>query len=197
MNTSKIKQVFPIIINGLYILFVLLFLLDAFNILEIKSQVVKSTVYGIFLFGTPVILLCNLIFCKEKKNKLIGISASLLSLLVIIIVGPQKIMMNYTSWKTQIILYEHNHLRFKKIELQKKDIGALGYASRTVETTYLTPLFMITKEIATEPVSQPEWRRVDIDCNELNLKLINFLSSGPSAIYSNHCSVHKSGFITD
>jgi hypothetical protein len=89
---------------------------------------------------------------------------------VIIIVGPQKIMMNNTSWKTQIILYEHNHLHFKKIELQKKDIGALGYASRTVETTYLTPLFMITKEIATEPISQPEWRRVDIDCNELNLK---------------------------
>lgn len=52
-----------------------------------------------------------------------------------------------------------------------QDMGALGYHKRTVEVFYLTPYFMITSEVPNDIDKRVEWVRVDIDVNELGLKL--------------------------
>ena len=53
-----------------------------------------------------------------------------------------------------------------------QDVGARSYNKRTVEVTYLTPLFMIISPIQENIETHPEWKKVDIDVNEHGLKNI-------------------------
>ncbi|MBN9294545.1 MAG: hypothetical protein J0G96_11260 [Flavobacteriia bacterium] len=51
-----------------------------------------------------------------------------------------------------------------------QDIGTRGYNNRTVEVIYLTPLFMLTKEVPNDIDKRVEWIKVEKDVNELGLK---------------------------
>ena len=64
----------------------------------------------------------------------------------------------------------NGHLRFKAVEFQMQDVGALGYNKRTVEVFYLTPFFMITSEVPNDIDKRVEWIKVDKEVNELGLK---------------------------
>jgi hypothetical protein len=81
-----------------------------------------------------------------------------------------KILFHSGAWRTQTILYQNSHLSFKTVEFQMQDIGALGYNRRTVEVTYLSPLFMITNEVPSNIDKRVEWVKIDKDVNELGLK---------------------------
>lgn len=81
-----------------------------------------------------------------------------------------KILFSTGAWRTQTILYENGHLRFKAVEFQMQDVGALGYNKRTVEVFYLTPFFMITSEVPNDIDKRVEWIKVDKEVNELGLK---------------------------
>ncbi|MNJ90803.1 hypothetical protein D3C87_84430 [compost metagenome] len=158
------------ILNLVYCLTVLLFLLDGFTSFDIKNQLLKSIVYFGFLIGAPIILLWNLFVIKTKTKRIIGAIYPTVFLVLILVVGPMKILFTTGAWRTQTILYQNGHLSFKTVEFQMQDIGALGYNERTVEVFYLTPLFMITSEVPSDIDMRVEWIKVDKDVNELGLK---------------------------
>ncbi|WP_341899891.1 hypothetical protein [Fluviicola taffensis] len=81
-----------------------------------------------------------------------------------------KILFSSGAWQTQTILFQNEHLSFKKVEFQMQDIGGLGYNKRTVEVFYLTPLFMITSETPYDIEKRAEWVKIDKEVNELVLK---------------------------
>ncbi len=149
---------------------VLLFLLDGLTSFDIKNQFLKSFVYFGFLIGTPTILLWNLFSIKTKTKRIIGTIYPTIFLVLIFVVNPMKILFSSGAWQTQTILFQNEHLSFKKVEFQMQDIGGLGYNKRTVEVFYLTPLFMITSETPYDIEKRAEWVKIDKEVNELVLK---------------------------
>ncbi len=149
---------------------VLLFLLDGLPSFDIKNQTLKSFDYFIFLIGTPTILLWNFFVIKTKAKRIIGTVYPTIFLVLILVVSPLKILFSIGAWQTQTILYQNGHLSFKRVEFQMQDIGALGYNRRTVEVIYLTPLFMLTREVPSDIDKREEWIKVEKDLNELRLK---------------------------
>ena len=137
---------------------------------DIKSQAIKSFVYFGLLIGTPLTLIWNLLVIKTKKSKIIWVVIPIIILIVILIVGPIKILFSTGAWQTQTILYQNGHLSFKTVEFQMQDIGARGYNDRTVEVLYLTQLFMVTNQVPIDIDKRVEWVKVDKDVNELGLK---------------------------
>ncbi|MCF6361491.1 MAG: hypothetical protein L3J29_12110 [Cyclobacteriaceae bacterium] len=166
----KIKKYISKILNEIFILTILLFVLEGLTSFEIKSQAIKSfTYYGIMAL-TPLTLIWNLWTCKTRKWKIIGSAIPTLVLIGILIIGPLKIAFSASTWRTQKIIYQNGHLNFKKVEFQMQDVGALGYNKRTVEVIYLTDLFMIVSPIEKDIDDRVEWVKVDKDVNELGLK---------------------------
>jgi hypothetical protein len=158
------------ILNIVYCLTVLLFLLDGLTSFDIKSQGIKSFVYFGVIGGTPLALICNFLAINNKTKRIIWTVTPAIILVFILILGPMKIMFSSGAWQTQTILYQNRHLSFKTVEFQMQDVGALGYNKRTIEVFYLTPLFMITSKIPNDIEKRVEWVKVDEDVNELGLK---------------------------
>lgn len=158
------------ILNIIYGLTVLLFLLDSLTSFDIKSQGIKSFVYFEVIVGAPLTLIWNFFAIKPKTNRIIWTVFPTIVLAFILIVGPMKIMFSTGAWRTQTILYQNGHLSFKTVEFQMQDVGAFGYNERTVEVFYLTPFFMITSEVPNDIDKRVEWVKVDKDVNELELK---------------------------
>lgn len=158
------------ILNIIYGLTVVLFLLDSLTSFDIKSQSIKSFVYFGLLIGTPLTLILNAWVIKTRNGKIIGTVFPTIVLILIVVVGPMKILFSSGSWRTQTILYQNGHLSFKTVEFQMQDVGAFGYNKRTVEVFYLTPFFMITSEVPNDIDKRVEWVKVDKDVNELGLK---------------------------
>ncbi len=158
------------ILNIIYSLTVVLFLMDGLTSFDIKKQVLKSFVYFSFLIGTPIILLWNLFVIKTKTKRIIGAIYPTVFLVLILFVKPMKILFSSSAWRTQTILYQNGHLSFKTIEVQMQDVGASGYNKRTVEVIYLTPFFIITNEVSSDIDKRVEWIKVDKEINELGLK---------------------------
>jgi hypothetical protein len=51
-----------------------------------------------------------------------------------------------------------------------QDVGAFGYNKRTVKVLYLSPLFMITSPVPDDIEKNKDWKEVNEEVNELNLK---------------------------
>jgi len=158
------------ILNIIYGLTVVLFLLDSLTSFDIKSQNIKSFVYFALLIGTPLTLIRNAWVIKTRNGKMIGTVFPTIVLILILVAGPMKILFSTGAWRTQTILYQNGHLSFNTVEFQMQDVGALGYNNRTVEVFYLTPLFMITSEVPSDIDKRVEWVKVDKEINELELK---------------------------
>jgi hypothetical protein len=158
------------ILNIIYGLAVVLFLLDSLTSFDIKSQSIKSFVYFGLLIGTPLTLIWNAWAIKSRNGKIIGTVFPSIVLTLILVAGPMKILFSTGAWRTQTILYQNGHLSFKTVEFQMQDIGALGYNKRTVEVFYLTPIFMTTSEVSNDIDIRVEWVKVDKEVNELGLK---------------------------
>lgn len=158
------------ILNIIYGLTIVLFLLDSLTSFDIKSPIIKSFVFFGFSLGTPLILIWNAVIIKTISRKIIWTILPTAILVMILIVGPLKVLFEPGPWRTQTILYQNGHLSFKTVEFQMQDIGGLGYNKRTVEVFYLTPLFMITSEVPTDIDKRVEWVKVDKYVNELELK---------------------------
>lgn len=158
------------ILNIVYCLIVLLFLLDSLTSFDIKSQTLKSLVYFSFLIGTPTILFWNLFSIKPKTKRVIATLYPTTFLILIFVMNPIKIFFSTGAWQTQTVLYKNRNISFKKVEFQMQGIGALGYNRRTVEVTFVTPLFMITSQVPQNIDKKEEWVRIEKDVNELGLK---------------------------
>lgn len=158
------------ILNGIFILILLLFVLDMLTSFEIKSQTIKSFAYFGIMALSPLTLLWNLWAFKTRKGIIIGSTLPILALIGILIIGPIHIGYSSSAWKTKKVLYQNGHFDFKKVEFQMQDVGALGYNKRTVEVTYLTSLFMIINPVEKDIDNRVEWVKVDKEVNELELK---------------------------
>ena len=160
--------------NIIYGLMVLAFILDVFEIVEVKGQRLDHLVNFGSLLTTPIILVCNsIVFKITRFTLLICIpSVSLIVFFIIIVFrfGVFAYLFSVGSYQTQTILYENTFYRFKTIEFQMQDVGVFGYNERYVEVTYLTPWFMITNEIDPKEKRGAEWLKVDKEINELDLK---------------------------
>ncbi len=142
-NKKYISQV----LNSIFLLTLLLFVLDVFTVFEIKNQPIKTFVYIGIIALAPLILIWHLWFFKSLKRKMVNAILPLLTLIGILFVGPIEILFSSSSWKTQKVLYQSENIIFNKTEIQTQDVGALGFNKRTVEVTYLTNWFMIVKPI--------------------------------------------------
>ena len=160
------------ILNIIYSLTVVFFLLDSLTNFDIKIQFIKSFIYFGLLFGTPLTLIWNFIFIKQKAKRAIGTLLPTIILTLIFIVGPMKILFSTGAWQTHTFLYQNGHLSFKTVEFQLQDVGALGYNKRTVEVFYLTPFFMIISEVPNNIDKKVEWVKIDKDMNEFELPLL-------------------------
>lgn len=166
----KTKKYISTLLNGLFILTVLLFLFDGLTSFEIKSQAIKSFTYFGLLVLTPMTLVWNLWTLKKRKLRILSSILPTIALIGIMIIGPMKIMFSSGSWQTQTVLYRNGYLTFKKVEYQIQDAGALGYNKRTVEVTYLTNFFMIVSPVEKDIEEKVEWLKVNKEVNELGLK---------------------------
>ncbi len=158
------------ILNIIYGLTVVLFLLDSLTSFDIKSQSIKSFVYFGLLIGTPLTLIWNAWTIKSRNGKIIWTVFPSIVLTLILVAGPMKILFSKGAWRTQTILYQNGHLSFNTVEFQMQDVGALGYNKRTVEVFSLTRFFMITSKVPNDIDKRVEWVKVDKEVNELGLK---------------------------
>ena len=122
------------------------------------------------LVGTPILLLWNYFAISQRKQQYLGTLYPLIILIFIIVIGPLHVLFASGAWHTQTVLYQHRNSRFKQIEFQLQDKGALGYNKRIVQVFYLTPLFIRTSPVPKKNHLSSEWKKVNLDCNELGLK---------------------------
>lgn len=158
------------VLNVIYILTAMLFLLDSMASFDIKSQALKTFVYFGFLLGTPLTLVSNLLVIKAKTKRVIGAALPSIMLTLILVTDPMKILFSAGAWRTQTILYQNGYFKFKTVEFQMQDIGAMGYNKRTVEVCYWSPFFMTTNEVPTDIAEKVDWIKVNKGVNELGLK---------------------------
>jgi hypothetical protein len=158
------------LLNSTYCLFLLLFFFDLLPHFDIKSQALKSFAYLGLLVGTPILLLWNYFAISQRKQQLLGTLYPSIILIFIIVIGPLHVLFASGAWHTQTVLYQHRNSRFKQIEFQLQDKGALGYNKRIVQVFYLTPLFIRTSPVPKKNHLSSEWKKVNLDCNELGLK---------------------------
>ena len=158
------------LLNSTYCLILLLFFFDLLPHFDIKSQVLKSFAYLGLLVGTPILLLWNYFAFSQRKQQFLGTLYPSIMLIFIIVIGPLHVLFASGAWHTQTVLYQHRNSRFKQIEFQLQDKGALGYNKRTVQVFYLTPLFIRTSPVPKNIRFAKEWKKVNLDCNELGLK---------------------------
>ncbi len=158
------------LLNWTYCLILLLFFFDQLPHFDIKSQALKSFVYLGLLLGTPVLLLWNYFAFTQRKQQLLGTLYPSIILIFIFVIDPLDVLFSSGSWHTQTVLYQHRTSRFEQIEFQLQDKGALGYNKRTVQVFYLTPLFTWSSPVPKNIHFAKEWKKVNLDCNELGLK---------------------------
>ena len=128
-----------------------------------------------FYFITWILFLtCAYAFLTDKyyvTGKMFGQLLGAVALAALILIaGLTKIIFASSAWRTQTVLYENSHFKFKKIEFQMQDKDALGYNKRTVEVIYLTKFFMIATAAPADIAQRSEWIKVEMDVNELKLK---------------------------
>lgn len=161
-------------VNIIYGLMVLAFILDVFRIVEVKGQKLDQLVNFGSLLIAPIILVCNLTVFKITRFTLL-ICVPSVSLIVFFTIfvsgfGMLAYVFSVGSYQTQTILYENSNYSYKSIEFQMQDLGTFGYSERYVEVTYLTPWFMIAKQVNPKDKRGAEWIKVDKEVNELHLK---------------------------
>ena len=164
------KRITTKILNVIYCLTAILFLLDNLTSFDIKSQALKTVIYFGILIGTPLTLIWNLVVIKTKLKRIAGIVFPTIILILLIFIGPLKVLFSSGAWQTQTVLYQNEHLTFKTVEFQMQDVGAMGYNKRTVEVIYLTNLFMITGEVPKDIDQSIEWVKVNKEINEIGIK---------------------------
>ncbi|MCF6142065.1 hypothetical protein L1S34_12275 [Flavobacterium sp. K77] len=147
----------------LFLISVSLILLNRFSDLSINSPLIYWLM--IFVLYSTFFLLLNGIL-KEKYRKATKI---LIIIIGVICIGLYRI--TYLSfWGTQTIEYVNISDENKSIEFQMRDLGALGFKTRIIEKTKILPNINWIKEIDTSKINKTEWKKVEIERNEMNLK---------------------------
>ncbi|MES2485745.1 MAG: hypothetical protein V4581_07335, partial [Bacteroidota bacterium] len=94
---------FTIGLNTAYVLVVALFFIDAYSMVEIKWQPLKTMVYLGIVFGAVLLLFINLFALKSK----LFIVPPLAMLIFCLVVNPLYIIFSSGAWHTQDVLYQN------------------------------------------------------------------------------------------
>ncbi|MBG8552259.1 hypothetical protein [Hymenobacter guriensis] len=146
-----------------FILFIIL-LLNVFTGLEIRfaTWVLSVTLLSAFLF---LYMLDNQLVYKLKLS-------FFLFVLWICAMSFVKGIMAVFAWQTQTILYQNIYLKNRIIEFQMMNPGAGSYRRRTVEKTIIVPGINWITEINGDSIDLKQWKKFNIDINELGLKYV-------------------------
>jgi hypothetical protein len=106
----------------------------------------------------------------NKKKLIFGaLIFGVFGLLIVWMTNPFAVSNLLTSYKTQTVLFENMISSKLTIELQMKDIGALGYKRRIVKVE--RGFFMNQNTIIdTANIDKKNWKFVNKHVNELGLK---------------------------
>ncbi|WP_148103440.1 hypothetical protein [Hymenobacter rigui] len=74
------------------------------------------------------------------------------------------------DWKTQTIEYQNIHSSNRVIEYQMMNPGPGSYRQRHVDKIRILPGISWIKEVDNKNIDSENWKKVDIEVNELELK---------------------------
>jgi hypothetical protein len=179
MFESKPNHYFSFAKYGLFALWfvaVISVLLLETTPLELNVARPKAFVYLNAVFGLPFVLTfwLNRQFRLSKAKTIIFGSALFVSLLAVGVssLGIWFVFAKLTVWKTTSVFYRHKDNPQVLLAEQMKDVGALGYRRRFVQTVELTSFlsytFPVDERSATE--AGAEWTRVDESRNVFGWK---------------------------
>jgi len=155
--------------NALFLVVVGLFCMCEFSNFDIKSQLLKKTIYYGVIVLPIVLLVFNCWFVQTLRFKFFSILLPSFIIILVIFLGLLKILFHSSSWKTQLVKYKHKSKSNFFIEYQMKDLGALGYKQRTVQVSYYSKYFMKIENFHATDLDF-NWIEVNDYKNELNLK---------------------------
>ncbi len=167
---AEMKLLLLNLLNGFILIVVVLFVLDAFSGLELIDQHLKTITYFGVILLPPLALLANILLQKKQSRKVIFSLIYSMVIVGVLVIGPTDIVFSSSVWKTQTILYKHVQKSNMQIEFQMQDVGAHGYNRRTVKVTPFLVLFRLIKPCQNLNELGPEWKRVDIELNQQELK---------------------------
>ncbi|WP_299108294.1 hypothetical protein [uncultured Winogradskyella sp.] len=81
----------------------------------------------------------------------------------LVYLNPLKILFHAQPWRTQSVELINKNSKNHKVEFQKKDIGALGYAKRNAEVYYITKhfYFVLSEDYDDRNFIGTNWKRID------------------------------------
>ncbi len=165
---SKIFKAITLALNILLFLVLLLLSIIYFTSLEIKSQELKSLVTLSLITLPFAIIVWSIIRYSNFKKIVLNCLIPTILLIAILSAGPLPLLLQSSVFKTQSIYYVNIKNPNQKVEYQMQDMGAFGYNKRYVEATNYFGLFMKIKLIEQIEYDESEWKKVDINLNELN-----------------------------
>lgn len=150
------------IIRIIYYVILLLFLLDIFDRFQTKLSFFKSFIYyGVLLLSVPVLILEFKV--KNKSEPILRKAIPILTIIGILYLNPLNILFHTQPWITQQVELINKKHENHKVEFQKKDMGALGYAKRNAEVYYFTKYFyfVLSQEYDDRNFIGINWKTVD------------------------------------
>lgn len=149
-----------IFVNICLLLITGLFLLDVFTPFDIVSQRLKSFTYWGFLILSPKLVVWNFLAISSRRLKILGTGWAMVLVPLMLYLGPLKIIFATGAWQSHTVLFQHKHQSNKKIELQRQDLGALGYNWRTVEACYWLTFLVYVEEWDQDQVKNENWQKL-------------------------------------
>ncbi|MDY2588512.1 hypothetical protein SNF14_14305 [Winogradskyella aquimaris] len=149
-----------------------LFLLDIFDLFQTKIGFLKSIIYyGILILPIPLLIM-EFKANRNLSEPILRKGIPILTIIGLIYLNPLKILFLTQTWKTQTVELINENSGNHKVELQMKDIGALGYAKRNAEVYYLTKYFyfVLSENYDDRNFIGTDWKRIDENINEIGLK---------------------------
>lgn len=150
------------IIRITFYVILLLFLLDIFDLFQTKLIFFKVFVnYGVLFL--PILVLILEFKAKNIAEPILRKAISILTIVGLIYLNPLKILFHIQPWITQSVVLINKNSKNHKVEFQKKDKGALGYAKRNTEVYYITKsfYFVISESYDDRNFIGTDWNRID------------------------------------
>ncbi|MGK0308808.1 MAG: hypothetical protein ACI8RP_001774 [Urechidicola sp.] len=159
-------------IRIIFYIFLILFLLDVFDLFQTKIGILKALIYyGVFALPIPLLIM-EFKANRNLREPILRKGIPILTIIGLIYLNPIKILFHTQTWKTQTIELVNKNSKYNKVEFQMKDIGALGYAKRNAEVYYITKhfYFVLSENYDERNFIGTDWKRIDKKINEIGLK---------------------------
>lgn len=149
------------IIRVFFYIILLFFIGDVFDLFQSKISSFKSFIYfSVLLLPIPLLIMELRAKCSEP---VLRNTIPILTIIGLLYVNPLKILFHSQPWETQKVILVNENYDNHKVEMQSKDIGALGYVKRNSEVYYITQYFYIvlSEDYDDRNFIGTNWKRID------------------------------------